>query len=123
MDKSGKYWGITRKIFYQNNVEMHYMEINPGGFCSEHKHTYKYNKFLVLEGSLEIRSWKSGDDNEPDIVVLEKSDELTIKPGIFHQFINYSNKTTKVIEIYWTELSSDDIIRRSTGGNSSKNEK
>jgi mannose-6-phosphate isomerase-like protein (cupin superfamily) len=116
MDKSGKYWGITRQIFYHNNVEVHYLEINDGGYCSEHRHQHKFNKFIVLEGSLSVYSWKSGDDKDPDFVKLNPSDECTIKPGIFHKFENDSEKVTKAIEIYWTELSDCDIERRSIGG-------
>ena len=116
MDKSGKYWGITRQIFYQNNVEVHYMEINPNGYCSEHKHKHKFNKFIVLDGELTVKSWKSGEDAEPDAAILNSSDECTIKPGIYHKFENNSESITRAIEIYWTELSDCDIERRSIGG-------
>lgn len=116
MDKSGKYWGVTRRLFFQNNVEMHYMEITPGGYCSEHRHKHKFNRFIVLEGALKVISWKSGDDQEPDYVVLKSGDECTIKPGIFHKFETFDENSCKAIEVYWTELSPDDIERRSIGG-------
>lgn len=116
MDKSGKYWGTTSQIFYQNNVEIHYMEITPGGFCSEHRHRHKFNKFIVIEGSLTVKSWKSGDDKYPDEVVLNDSQECTIKPGIFHKFENNTDKPITAIEIYWTQLDESDIERRSIGG-------
>lgn len=116
MDKAGKYWGTTREIFFQNNVEMHYMEIDPGGYCSEHFHSMKFNRFLILEGELTILSWKSGDKEPPDVVVLEARDECTIKPAIYHKFHNKSDKVCKALEIYWTELSPKDITRRSIGG-------
>lgn len=116
MDKSGKYWGITRRIFYQNNVEMHYMEINKDGYCSEHQHLYKFNKFIVIEGSLDVITWKSGEDENPDTVTLDARDEYTVKPNVFHKFENNSNGMCKAIEIYWTELSDDDIERRTVGG-------
>lgn len=118
MDKAGKYWGITRRIFFQNNVEMHYMEIDPGGYCSEHLHRHKFNKFLVIEGELEVITWKSGPDQEPDRVKLDARDEYTIKPEITHKFHNTSKKVCKALEIYWTELSPDDIERRTIGGKS-----
>jgi mannose-6-phosphate isomerase-like protein (cupin superfamily) len=119
MDKSGKYWGTTRSIFLQNNVEMHVMEINPGGYCSEHYHTMKFNRFVVLEGQLDVLTWKSGEKAEPDRVTLNPMDECTVKPGHFHKFENNSDKPCKALEIYWTELRADDIERRSIGGLSS----
>lgn len=116
MDKSGKYWGVTRQIFFQNNVEMHCMEINPGGYCSEHLHHMKFNRFIILEGELDVITWKSGADEEPDRVTLHPMDECTIKPGHYHKFENNSNSTCKALEIYWTELRADDIDRRVVGG-------
>lgn len=116
MDKSGKYWGLTRRVFFQNNVEVHYMEIKPGGYCSEHHHAMKYNRFIVLDGQLVVRTWKSGENEYPDIVELNAFDEYTIKPGIIHKFENVGQSVCKALEIYWTELSTDDIVRRTIGG-------
>lgn len=118
MDKSGKYWGITRQIFFQNNVEMHYMEILPSGFCSEHRHTMKFNRFMILEGELDVITWKAGNKEEPDRVTLGPMDECTVRPGHYHKFENSSKKICKALEIYWTELRADDIERRSIGGKS-----
>lgn len=116
MDKSGKYWGLTRRVFYQNNVEMHYMEITPGGYCSEHFHQMKFNRFVVLSGKLRVETWKSGELEDPDLVDLNSFDEYTIKPGIVHKFNNVSSSVCKALEIYWTELCPDDIKRRTIGG-------
>lgn len=118
MDKSGKYWGVTRLVFFQNNVEMHHMEIIPKGYCSEHYHSMKFNRFIVLEGELDILTWKSGGDSEPDRVTLKAMDECTVKPGHYHKFENNSKQVCKALEIYWTELRADDIERRSIGGTS-----
>jgi len=116
MDKAGKYWGSTRRVFFQNNVEIHYLEILPGGYCSEHLHKMKYNRFVILSGTLQVKTWKSGEDRSPDIVNLEKFDEYTIKPNIFHKFENTSSHNCEAVEIYWTELNPDDIERRTIGG-------
>lgn len=116
MDKSGKYWGHTRTLFNINNVELHYLEIKNSGYCSEHKHDHKYNKFIILEGSITIMSWKSGNDLQPDIINLSMNDECTISPGIFHKFVNNSTEICKMLEIYWVELNPSDITRRSIGG-------
>jgi len=116
MDKAGKYWGCTRRVFFQNNVEIHHMEINPNGFCSEHYHKMKYNRFLILKGALRVETWKSGADKDPDVVDLVPFDEYTIKPNIYHKFHNVSDEPCEALEIYWTELSPDDIERRTIGG-------
>lgn len=116
MDKSGKWWGQTSTVFARNDVEVHYIEILPGGFCSEHRHKHKYNQFIVLEGHLTVVTWKAGDTNPPDEVTLGPGDETVVKPTHFHKFVNRSQEPVKALEIYFVVLDSQDIERRTHGG-------
>ena len=54
MNKHGKVWGNTKNIFCKNNVEVHRIEAQKGGYSSKHKHNYKYNAFFVERGRLII---------------------------------------------------------------------
>ena len=54
LHKQGKVWGQTQPLFNKNNVEIHRIETNKGGFCSKHKHEFKYNCFYVEKGKLKI---------------------------------------------------------------------
>lgn len=116
MDIAGKYWGTTRQVFFQNNVEIHYLVVVPGGYCSEHHHQMKFNRFVVTRGRLQVNVWKSGAEQRPDQVILQPFDECTIRPGVIHQFRNPYQEPCELLEIYWTQLDPQDIERRSVGG-------
>mgnify|MGYP000713293983 FL=1 len=45
MHTAGKVWGKTANIFSNPNFEVHRIEVNKGGYCSKHKHKYKFNAF------------------------------------------------------------------------------
>ena len=89
--KAGKVWGETRALLQNPVVEFHRIEVNAGGECSTHKHSHKWNGFFIEEGEMEIHVYK----NE------------------YHLF--KANKDTIAFEIYWPELLSEDIQRRSVG--------
>ena len=110
--KAGKAWGVTEALFNRNNVEMHRIEVDAGGFCSKHKHEHKWNMFYVEIGELEILTWKDG--GVIDCTVLKPGDNAAVPPGEFHQF----RAITDVIayEIYWVDLHADDIVRETVGG-------
>ena len=110
--KAGKIWGKTEALFSRNNVEIHRIEIEKGGYCSKHKHEHKWNMFYVESGELEVIVWKDGGAH--DSTVLISGDNNAVPPGEFHQF----RAITDVIayEVYWTELGADDIVRETIGG-------
>jgi tellurite resistance-related uncharacterized protein len=112
----GKVWGHTTPLFNRNNVELHIAEIKKGGYCSKHAHKFKYNRFIVLKGSLKVTIWKdygNGTSLE-DISHLGVSQECTVNPGDFHKF--EALEDTTVLEVYWVELNENDIVRLDQGG-------
>ena len=109
----GKVWGETQPLFCKNNVEIHRIEVNKGGFCSKHKHQYKYNAFFVDSGCLKITAWK----NDYDLIdeTLVKTGQITTcPPNEYHKF--EALEDTVAYEIYWVELNEKDIIRENCGG-------
>jgi len=109
--KAGKVWGATQALFARNNVEIHRIEVEKGGYCSKHKHVGKWNMFYVESGELQVIVW-SGDVQ--DSTILNAGDETAVPPGQQHQFRAVSDVIA--YEIYWAELNVDDIVRETVGG-------
>ena len=112
MQVDGKIWGLTSLLFCKNNVEVHRIECIKGGCSSKHKHEHKFNMFFVEQGELKIHAWK--DYNLVDQTILKKHQSCIIPPGEFHKFESMLDGTI-ALEIYWTEISSNDIIREKCG--------
>ena len=113
MNIQGKIWGSTQSLFLKNNVEIHRIEVNEGGYCSKHKHDHKYNAFFVEKGQLKIIIWKNDYDLIDETIISDKQMSV-IKPQEYHKFIALED--TVAYEIYWTELDSNDIVRENCGG-------
>ena len=109
----GKVWGSTQPIFLKNNVEIHRIETNKGGYCSKHKHEHKYNAFLVEKGKLKITTWKN-DYDLIDVTIVEAGQITTCKPQEYHMFEALEDSVA--YEIYWVELLERDIVRENHGG-------
>jgi len=114
--RQGKDWGSTTVFFRNSFVSAHHLEINEGGFCSEHFHRYKFNQFYVISGKLEITIWR--ENNVKDITVIGPGQSTVIPPGVWHKFKGL--ETTHCIEIYQVELREPDIERRTQGGMETK---
>jgi mannose-6-phosphate isomerase-like protein (cupin superfamily) len=113
--KSGKVWGQTELIHSNGALEFHRIEFEKGYLCSQHKHVSKWNGFFVESGELIVRIWHEHKLNTtPDETHLEAGDFTQVMPGLFHQFEGV--KKGVAFELYWSELSHYDIIRRTTGG-------
>lgn len=110
--KTEKIWGWTEPLFVRNNVELHRIEANAGGYCSKHKHEHKSNLFIVESGQLQVTVWDEND--EPSHKVLSKGDRFAVPPGVMHQFTAISDVVA--LEVYWVDLDQDDIIREYVGG-------
>lgn len=109
----GKVWGTTECFLSTPLFEIHRLEILPNAQCSVHKHHYKWNAFLVIEGELTIEIEK-GDYQLTDKTVLRPGGFTTVKPGEFHQF-KTGPKPCVAYEIYYCEPLSKDIVRRTVG--------
>ncbi len=110
--RQGKNWGYTTEFFRNAMVSAHHLEINEGGFCSEHRHEHKYNLFYVLTGVLELTIWRDG--KLRDVTKLEAGQSTAIPPGFYHKF--KAKTKCEAIEMYQVLLIEPDIKRRTVGG-------
>ncbi len=113
MNIQGKIWGNTSLLFDKNNVTVYRILGKKGGYCSKHKHDHKYNLFYVEKGGLKVEVWK--EDGLVDTTILSSEQHCVVGPGEFHRFTIMEDNTL-VIEIYWTELDRNDIVRENQGG-------
>ena len=111
MLRQGKDWGYTTLIFKSQTVEVHDLEIEKGGFCSEHKHQ-KINMFYVQTGLLKVRIWRG--KKMIDETIVGPGQTTAVYRGFWHDFEGL--KDTRCIEIYHVFLESGDIKRRTKGG-------
>lgn len=111
----GKVWGETRQIFGSESVSIHHLKIKRGGFSSKHRHQFKGNLFYVLLGRVVVREWTSdGPKASVDETILGVGQVAGVGPLAWHQF--EALEDAEIIEVYFANLQSPDIIRRSQGG-------
>lgn len=109
--KKGKIWGTTETVLSLAHLEIHRIEINPGGYCSWHRHEHKWNAFLVISGQLII----DAEDGTLKTGLAVASGEITtVAPGVRHRFT--STPGAVAYEIYYPRELSEDIIRDTVGG-------
>ena len=103
----------------RNNVEIHRIKVNKGGFCSEHKHEHKWNAFFVETGCLEVTIYRQDAGRTiEDKTILHGGDSTFVEPGVYHKF--HALEPTIAFEAYWVELSQFDIVRKNVGGDNNE---
>ena len=110
--KAGKVWGTTEQVEANGALEFHRIEMNAGGVCSKHMHEYKWNGFFVESGKLKIKVWQK-DYDLVDETIIGPGQYTKVKPGLYHQFECLESGVA--FELYWAELSHNDIKRESVG--------
>jgi mannose-6-phosphate isomerase-like protein (cupin superfamily) len=95
-------------------IELHRIFVNPDMKCSEHKHEFKWNAFYCVQGSIQIHVRKN-DYDLTDVTELRAGEFTTVAPNEFHWF-ETTSESTEVLEIYYVEPISSDIVRRTVGG-------
>lgn len=107
-----KFWGQTQCIFVGSFSETHFLRIKKGGFCSEHRHLNKWNRFFLISGKLRVIIYRPDGQDE---TILESGHFTDVPPGNFHKFEAIEN--CECLEIYWVDnLDVTDIDRRTVGG-------
>ena len=113
MKTQGKVWGKTQQLFQNSNFELHRIEVKKGGFCSKHQHKHKFNAFYIEQGKLKVIVYENDYDLIDETII--STGEMTIaKPRTYHRF--EAIEDTICYEIYWVELSHNDIQRVDVGG-------
>lgn len=114
-----KPWGFNRHLLSLPCLELHHATIEPGGHSSRHYHDHKDNHFYVVSGRLVVESYASADVPEPQrIVSLGRGEQLIVRAGEWHRFVNLGPVPVELVETYWSspERSHEDIVRADVGG-------
>ena len=114
MMMQGKVWGETQTLLVTPMIEVHRIMINPGGYCSMHKHEFKWNMFYVTYGELDIHVRKN-DYDLVDVTNLTVGQFTSVAPNEYHMF-KAREGPASALEIYYLESISKDIIRETVGG-------
>lgn len=109
-----KVWGTTQRLFDRGGVEVHRIVGLAGGYCSKHRHQWKYNLFYIERGSLRVTLYGSGNSIEEERT-LTAGEWMEIKPGQTHRFWVVTDQTV-ALEIYYLDGCPHDIIRDDVGG-------
>lgn len=112
--REGKIWGQTETLLKTPMIEVHRIRINPGSFCSMHKHEFKWNMFYVIEGRLFIEVRKNNYDLT-DVTELNSGQYTSVKPNEYHRFVT-KDQFVEALEIYYLNYIGEDIIRETIGG-------
>lgn len=107
-----KFWGETQCIFEGPVSEIHFAKSIKGGYCSEHRHKSKWNRFFVIRGKLQVTIFK---EDGQDHTIITAGQFTDVPPGEWHTFKCLED--CEFIEVYWIDpLISGDIERRTSGG-------
>lgn len=112
-----KLWGWTQTVALTDKIHVANAFIMTGGFSSKHYHDNLWNRFVIVDGILQIEIYRN---DKQEIVKLDAGDVLDVEPKLWHRM--KSIEETKLIEIYWPQegcLDPEDIVREDQGGLSS----
>lgn len=116
-----KPWGERYSVHLSPSCQVDLLEIKKGGYSSRHHHDYKWNRFFVLSGELQIRVFhapESVSENKLHTGYLIgdgcKTRKFDIKPGVIHEFEAITE--VKLLEVYFSVCSEKDIVRKNGGG-------
>ena len=109
----GKVWGSTQILLATPLIEIHRLVVLPKARCSLHRHTRKWNAFIVTKGRLCVQVHKS-DYSLQDDTWLRPGDMTSVAPGEKHQFFTGSTGA-EAFEIYYPAPLSEDIVRDNCG--------
>lgn len=111
--KACKVWGEARLLFRIPGVKISEATLYPSSFCSWHHHATEWNGFYVAEGEVIVEARRPS--GLRDRTILRPGDFHAVRPGEQHRFVT-GDMGAVVLEIYWPDLSLDDIQRESNGG-------
>lgn len=125
MNWQPKIWGRTCRLpDPMPNIHQHLLEIDPSTYCSEHMHEHRSSTLLVLQGMLDVLTWRRGllGEQIQTQARLGPGEHVELPAYVWHQFRcpEEAPSVTTVLETYVAlpghECSEDDITRRTSGG-------
>jgi mannose-6-phosphate isomerase-like protein (cupin superfamily) len=112
MQREVKVWGQRWLIRKDATHAVSYLNLLKGYRCSWHIHDEKYNLFVIITGKVGIAIEE--DDHSIREIMLGPGEEITIKPGQWHEFRVYED--SQAIEEMYVEYKESDIRREIKGG-------
>lgn len=110
----GKVWGTTAEVYRDASTAVHFLKIKAGGRSSEHRHAFKKNRFVLIDGEVAVQVLRGGGEKLlVDTTILRAGSEFEVEPGIWHSF--EARRDSTMIEIYTAGLRDPDIERRTQG--------
>lgn len=110
-----KKWGTTTLIYHDDKIEIQLIQVQPGGYCSTHKHSDKHNIFSIVSGRLEVYKMAPLERYCLEPATLST---IEIAPNELHRF--YTKDGATAYEIYIAKgpkkIDLEDIVRISEGG-------
>jgi len=96
-------------------LQLCFLDIDAGGFCTQHLHRNKINRFLVRAGRLSVFVWTGGDVVE---TLLRPGEHLDVPAWTVHQF--RADDPCRCWEAYFpahadATVQREDILRLSAG--------
>lgn len=107
MRRLHKVWGERWLLREDSTHASSFLRLRAGTRCSWHRHRAKFNLFVVLRGSVGIKT----DHGE---IVLGPGQEFTVEPGAWHEFRVYED--SEMIEEMFVTYEEGDIERQTEGG-------
>ena len=105
-----KVWGSRQRILENDLSEIDYLILEKDSACSIHNHDHKINRFILLSGSVSIKS-------DLGTYKLLHNVPFDVEPPLYHQFIVHEPST--MIEVAYVregKIDPDDINRVQQGG-------
>lgn len=105
-----KIWGLRRRILLTSTSEIDLLYVKKNCFCSNHSHTNKINKFIVVSGKIKIES-------EYGEIILKANESFEVHPPLKHRFSALEDSV--MIECAYIEkgnIDANDIKREIQGG-------
>lgn len=105
---ANKNWGRTALVGTFNNVLV-YHAILINGESSIHMHEHDYNDIYSVDAKLKILLYDDPNDNPVDIIILNKSEMISISPKQIHKFVVI--EPGSIFEFYYSNKHDFDIVR------------
>ena len=114
-----KPWGWSQEVYRDELTRVVRIHVEPGGFCSVHKHERQHNQFVILSGELNLYSSETWDgikyweSQKPWSIHDTIEQGWFAGSGVYHQFDSPTG--CEALEIYTstdgTPPDENDIVR------------
>lgn len=105
-----KVWGLRQRLLTTKQCEIDLLQLEEDSACSIHSHEHKINRFVLIEGSITIKS-------DLGATELQLNTPFDVEPNCMHQFI--INEDSVMVELAFVkdgEIDANDIERIKQGG-------